>query len=223
MANQSDITQLSQLPKSQLLPLVNSESPPRRTAAVRLLTAGHMPDDYIVNLLLERLCIEKHLYTRLEICSALENGDIDTAASMTRYLGCIGTNHHKSLPKSVSNKISYPLPRDIIARTLAKMDTSVFPALAEVLLSGVESKISEVIDSIGFMIFYNGELSTLTNFQLIADTMEKFAYNEIIYWKSIICLSAFDLNESIKALDQIILKGGNLLLLQEASRSHSLV
>ena len=40
---------------------------------------------------------------------------------MVEYLGQIGNNQHKVLPTNGFNKKSYPLPRDIIARTLAHM------------------------------------------------------------------------------------------------------
>ena len=64
------------------------------------------------------------------------------------YLAKIGKNQYKELPSEPSRKKSYPLPRDIIARTLAKMDTSIMPFLMKVLKEDDLSKISEVIDAI---------------------------------------------------------------------------
>ena len=52
---------------------------------------------------------------------------------MVEYLGQIGNNQHTVLPTNGFNKKSYPLPRDIIARTLAHMKEDILPVLMDVL------------------------------------------------------------------------------------------
>lgn len=74
---------------------------------------------------------------------------------MFEYLGKIGNNQHKVLPSNGFNKNNYPLPRDIIARTLAHMNEVILPELLDVLKSNNILAIREVIDAIGFICFYH--------------------------------------------------------------------
>lgn len=223
MVTQQDMDMISHLTYDEAIKRINSKSPIDRTAAIRWLSICESYDDNFIKILLNRLCIEKCLYTKIEICDALEKGDITTARIMTNYLGKIGNNQYKDLPNKVSEKISYPLQRDIIARTLAKMSVSVFPALLEVFQTKDEAKISEVIDSIGYMIFYNQKLSNKQNFNIIMDIINLYSDNDIIFWKSVICLSAFHLEENILYLNDIILNSTIELIRQEAMRSKKLV
>ncbi|MCC0704505.1 hypothetical protein IC213_15705 [Clostridioides sp. ES-S-0049-02] len=62
---------------------------------------------------------------------------------------------------------SYPLARDIITRSLARMNVEILPVLFDVLESDDRIKISEVIDAIGFMIFYNQEVASEYYFKKI--------------------------------------------------------
>ena len=142
---------------------------------------------------------------------------------MISYIGKIGNNQYKTLPDKVSDKKSYPLPRDIIARTLGKMSVSVFPVLTKVLYSGDIQKISEILDAIGFMTFYNQNLSTLTNARLVFETLEKFSDNNIIIWKSVLCLSAFPLIQCKEYLTDIKNKNYNNIIGKEAERSLRLI
>lgn len=223
MVEQEDVEELSNLSQARLIQLINSESPTERTAAVRLLSTIGVCDIAVIDALIKRLSIEKALYTKLEICHFLEKGDIKTARRITRYLGKIGDNQHKELPTAVSKKKSYPLPRDIVARIMAKMDCSIFPVLAETLFSEDEIKISEALDAAGFMIFYNENLSTDTNLEIIVEAMERCSQNEIIYWKAVTCLSAFALKKSACILDRIISESKNALIRAEAIRSKQLI
>lgn len=114
------------------------------------------------------------------------------------------------MPEAVSLKKSYPLPRDIIARSLGKMSIYIFPALIDILKTEDVEKISEVLDAIGFMVFYNSELATLNNATIIYTIITKYEENPLIIWKCILCLSAFPLEESriiltnIKEKNQVI-------------------
>lgn len=203
--------------------LVNSNSAIERSVAVRLLSSKTSDDDVLTLTLLNRLCIEKSLYTKLELCTALEKGDITTARQMIEYLGVIGTNQHKTLPNHVSKKISYPLPRDIIARSLGRMDICVFPALLEVLHSKDVMKLLEVIDAIGFMVFYHQELSSIQNLKYMTDLIDLYSSNEMIVWKATICLSAFTLNESINYLNALITRYNQQIIKDEVVRSKNLI
>jgi HEAT repeat protein len=222
MIEPEDLETISQRSHPQLVQLLSAGTSTERSAAARLL-ADQVVRKEICCAFLEQLCIEKSLYTKIELCTALEKGNIQTARQMTEYLGKIGTNHHKELPLEVSKKVSYPLPRDIIARTLARMDNTVLPVLLEVLNTGEETRISEVVDAIGFLIFYNPHLSTIQNLNMIKALMDRFRENEVIYWKAVTCLSSFPLPESLDILEEIGSKDRRRVIREEAVRAKKLV
>ncbi len=221
MIELEDLETVSQRSHSQLVRLLSSGSSTERSSAARLL-ADQVVEKEICCAFLEQLCLEKSLYTKIELCTALEKGNIQTARQMTEYLGKIGTNQHKELPHEVSKKVSYPLPRDIIARTLAKMDSFVLPALLEVLDTGEETRISEAVDAIGFLIFYNPHLSTIQNLNIIKILMDRYRENEVIYWKAVTCLSSFPLPESLDILEEIASEDKRRVVREEAVRAKKL-
>lgn len=218
LASAEDIHSLKNLPVLELITLLHSGDSVTRTAAAYNLSPMY---DLAVVQLLEQLSAEKSLYTKIAICEVLEKGGLDTARKMTAYLGKIGCNQHRILPEKISAKKSYPLPRDIIARSLGKMDTLVLPALLDVLQSGDEAKISEVLDALGFMAFCHKEVATEENAQAIYRVLRDFADNALIVWKSVVCLSAFPSPQSIVILQGFSAQKG--LLGAEADRSLRLI
>ncbi|WP_092642678.1 hypothetical protein [Acetanaerobacterium elongatum] len=223
MITPSDVERLSKEPDEALCALMNSKTAAERTAAVRILSQRCGNSSYFISTILELLRKEQSLYTKLEICTALENGSAETARVMVNYLGAIGSNQHKTLPDKVSQKKSYPLARDIIARSLASMSPAVFGVLLEVLAGQDEDKISEAIDAAGYMVFYNQQLATEQNARVICSLFDRFHGNPVIVWKAITCLSAFPLQSSIKALQQIKERYPDTLLYSEACRSLKLI
>lgn len=151
----------------------------------------------------------------------LEQGNKMTALQMGTYLGKIGKNQYKEIPQKVSAKKSYPLPRDLIARSLGRMNLCVLPVLMEVLESKEVSRISEVLDAIGFMIFYHPEEAVLKNAQAILKVAKEYRENKMIVWKCLICLSAFSLQEVRAFLLTYVHCDG--LLGEEARRSLYLI
>lgn len=222
--NQQDIDLIATLTDKELVGLIDSGSSVTRSAAVRLLyQRGYMKNEDFTLLLLQRLTKEKCLYTKIEICETLEKGDTKTASQMVRYLGCIGENQHTSLPDKVSLKISFPCARDIIARSLARMDTSILPVLIEVLYSKDTNRISEVLDAIGSMAFYHQNLVNLQLFEHIKNTMNTYLDNAIIQWKCVLCLSAFPITESKNILQDIRRSNCHQTIKKEAERSLKLI
>jgi len=216
--NQSDIKLLENRSIDELYyTLLSSNIPTERTASIRILSETELNNDTFTSILLRLLCVEKFLYTKIEICKTLENGNKSTAIQMIEYLGKIGNNQHKIVPDTVSKKRSFPLPRDIIARTLGNMSTIIFPLLISVLSSNDISKISETLDAIGYMVFYNPELSTVQNAKPIYDIIKNYSDNPLLIWKSILCLSAFPLKESSIILENFL--DQNNFLTKEARRS----
>ncbi|EGO65983.1 hypothetical protein [Acetonema longum] len=217
-ASEGDVAKLKPFPVSQLVALLHSDDPVTRTAAARCLSAV---DAVVVAHLLEQLAMEKCLYTKIAICETLEKGDLSTARKMILYLGKIGRNQHYALPDRISAKKSYPLPRDIIARSLGKMNGSIFPALLDVLHGGDAERISEVLDSIGFMVFYHPEMATETHAQEIYRVFSVYEHSQLIVWKALLCLSAFPLPQSLSILQGF--SAYNNVLGEEAKRSLHLI
>lgn len=176
----------------------------------------------LTNRLIQILIEEKSLYTKIEICLALQEGKEETAKLLIAYLGKIGENQHKKIPSRSSRKKSYPLPRDIIARTLAKMDTCISPLLHDELMSNDEDKLAKLIDSIGFMTFYNNQLASKNHFNKLLNLYNK-TENILIQWKLIICFSAFPIKQSKEKLKSIIKENKHSLLVEEANRSLKII
>ncbi len=212
-----EMNEYRKLNQNEVLKYLESNLPYKRTIAVRLISERNLVDDY-ADKLLKMFEIEKALYTKIEIGQALEKGNIETCKKMINYLGKIGNNQHTSIYKA-SLKKSYPLPRDIIARSLAKMDTHCLETLLQVLESDDLLKISEILDAIGFMIFYDPVLQTKANFNKIKITSEKYYMNELIMWKCILCFSAFKINECKEYLIELRSRSNNEKLLLEINRS----
>ena len=157
--------------------------------------------------LLQQLEKEKCLYTRIAICETLEAGDQRTAEKMALYLGRIGTNQYKTVPETVSAKKSYPLPRDIIARCMGKMN----PCTASVL-------VSEALDAIGFMAFYHPDIASPQICDSLLQLAEKWKKDSLILWKLLLCMSAFTCEKSEAFVQAYAEKNGILKIQAERSR-----
>lgn len=151
-ASSDDIEELSSLEVKKRILLLSHE-----TAWIRSAAAISLKKDVeqAADELLQQLEKEKCLYTRIAICETLEAGDQRTAEKMALYLGRIGTNQYKTVPETVSAKKSYPLPRDIIARCMGKMNPCTASVLVAVTEGDDKAKVSEALDAIGFMAFYH--------------------------------------------------------------------
>ncbi len=193
MAAENEIAAFSNLSLADLIRMLNHSDAFLRSAAAMNL---HSFVEQAADDLLLQLSKEKHLYTRIAICECLEKGGINTARKMINYLGCIGNNQHKVLPDKVSAKKSFPLPRDIIARSLGRMDASTFPALMEILKCNQMERIYEDLDAIGYMVFYKPMLATKENCEQIVSLLVRYEGNQFLLWKILICLSAFPCEES---------------------------
>ena len=218
MASPEEIAACASLPWEQLVEELRSPDPCRRTAAARCMDPKSKA---AAVLLLEQLAQEKCLYTRLAICETLEKGTEETAEKMLPWLGRIGNNQYKALPDKVSAKKSFPLPRDLIARSLARMDTAFFPLLLQLFNTGSEQQISEALDPAGFMAFYHPALATGENAERILHLLHSHSGSEIIVWKVLLCLSAFPVPEAVRILEGYAVRDD--IFGKEAQRSLHLV
>lgn len=192
-----DIKKASAYTKETLLELLQDTMATNRTIAATHLSSK---EANAMQALVIQLQKETCLYVKLAICSSLEKGNVETATYLVKYLGKIGHNQYSILPVKVSAKKSYPLPRDIIARTLAKMDIAIFPVLLDVLQSDDRNCISEVLDAIGFMVFYHPTLATLIHARYIYQIFKKYKEDDVLIWKALLCLSAFPLLQTVEIL-----------------------
>lgn len=213
-ALQEDIDLLKDKTQEELFNLLNADNAAVRTAAVYKLAKVYFDESILTKCLLERLSKENCLYTKIAICETLEMGGTETAEQMITYLGMIGKNQYQSLPDRVSKKKSYPLARDIIARTLANMSTDIFPILLKELQEELQRednfKISELLDAIGFMVFYHQELADCQTMNIIHEIIKKKEKNQLIVWKAVLCLSAFPFPKNKEFLENFICTRKNL-------------
>lgn len=221
MALEDDVNMLKNKSLDELIHYLNDDDAVIRTSAALNIKPY---TDKAADDLLFCLSNEKSLYTKIAICETLQNGDINTAFKMTEYLGIIGDNQYKNTPKKVSLKKSYPLPKDIIARTLAKMNINILPALIKVLEGNNLIRIYEALDAFGFMIFYNKTLQNKKNLKYIIKLMNKYKDDELLIWKCLTCLSAFNIEESKDILNSFLNEHNNEdILFLEAKRSLSVL
>ncbi|SFR91877.1 HEAT repeat domain-containing protein [Anaeromicropila populeti] len=215
-----DIHDYEKKSKEELIALLDDKTPCVRSSAAKEISfAYNMNEIEITKILLSKLVKEKKLYTRIEIGAALERGGEITAKEMVQYIGKIGKNQHKSLPDRPSKKISFPLPRDFIIRSLARMDVKIMPVLIEVLESQDEEKIAEIFDAIGYIAFYKIKAAKWEYTETVLKVVEKYKGNEVIYWKGIRCLSGFPWQKAADFLKKVIETESQELLVEEAKRS----
>lgn len=216
---EDDIDRLRGLSGQELIDLLDSAEPAVRSAAVISLRSVMPRDDAgFANLLLRKLSEEKALYTRLAICDTLAAGGTETARIMCAWLGKIGNNQHR-MPGRVSAKKNYPLARDIVARTLGRMNPVVFGVLTGQFSTAGPQALTELIDAFGYMVFYNPVLATPENFQYITDIYFENQRDELLVWKVATCCSAFGLPESWGLLREMAGATLNRIIKEETGRS----
>ncbi|MCM1988311.1 hypothetical protein [Oceanirhabdus seepicola] len=183
--------------KKELIELLKSKVSIERTIAAKLL--GNYKDEETMTSLIESLIIEKKLYTKIAITESISLFGEKASESLIRYLGRIGSNQHKVLPDKPFNKNNYPLPRDIIARTICKIGVPALKELKKCLYNGEYRQITEAIDAIGFISYYNNNHEC---FSVIIELFIKYKNDDLMIWKLLRALQAFPNEKSIEILIQ---------------------
>ncbi|MCP3659316.1 MAG: HEAT repeat domain-containing protein, partial [Bacteroidetes bacterium] len=163
----------------ELLLLINDKDPQKRSVAAKLL--GQRKYDDAIFLLCLRLSKEKCLYTKIEISNALANFGTSAIKELIKYIGKIGNNQHKSLPKNIFKKKNYPLPRDIFIRTIIKIGVDALPFLKTLLINKSDIFLSEIIDAIGYITFYSKDYSLLDDIIKISVLLLKNSFGKFVY------------------------------------------
>ena len=190
-----------------------------RTACIRILSQNYHQDEDYTSILLQQLHKEKALYTKIEIQNQLtQYGDIPM---MCQYLGKIGHNQYRQLPAKGSLKKSYPLPRDIIARSLAYISIEKFNLFFDCLNSLSREQLLEAIDALGFLCFYHQELANEETYSFVCQQIEKYSQDDLMMFKLITCLSAFPQSQPL--LLELLQTKKHPTLIKEVERSLKII
>lgn len=218
-----DLQPYSKSKQNELFEMLTSKEAYKRTIAVKILTEKSVLTDDLIRSFLNTLKQEKKLYTKIELCDALSKGDVQSAKIMVEYLGKIGNNKHTVLPTKGFNKKSYPLPRDIIARTLAHMKVDILPVLMDVLKTNNIPAIREVIDAIGFICFYNNIHCNTQIIDALILCLRNNYNDNIIRWKMVRAFESFDDINVSETLMEIAQNDNQLVIRDEAKRSMDII
>lgn len=185
----SVVSSHQKLSKEELIGCLD-ESPIIRTSCIYLITSKFRHDDDYTSILLNQLCREKAIYAKIEIQGDL--AEFGNVYEMCHFLGKVGHNQHREILPRPTLKKSYPLPRDLVARSLGHMDgRRYFEFLEAMKTLKDEKQLLEAIDGFGFFCFYHRDDIDEQAFQLISQYVEQYQDNELMTWKLTICLSAF--------------------------------
>ena len=185
-ASESELKKYSGYSEEELIELLSSKLPVERTAAAVLL--GNRKSIPAVNPLCKQLATEKALYSKIAISETLGKIGEPAVLPLIGLLGKIGRNRHIEVPEGEFKKKSYPLSRDIAARTITKIGLPAIKYLEEVILTGKREVITEALDAYGWIVFYNGGVSE----KVIIEAFNKYVEDELLSWKTIRAMQAFN-------------------------------
>lgn len=170
----------------EMIWMLNSPVAEERTISAQML--GERQEAEAITGLCEALRAEKKLYTKIAICEALVKLGYPAVDYLLPLLGTIGNNQHKVLPANLFEKSSFPLPRDIVARTIAKIGEEALPGLEQLLISGNLVQVLEAIDAVGHIAYYSKNHSSYFALNLC---LNRFSNNVMVQWKVIRAFQAF--------------------------------
>lgn len=211
--SENELEKYSGYSEDALITLLSSELPVERTIAAFYLGAGKCLK--AVEALCAQLSREKALYSKIAISEALGKIGEPAVLPLIRLLGKIGKNRHSSAPEGEFKKKSYPLSRDIAARTITKIGLPAIKYLEELILTGDREVIAEALDAYGWIAFYNGGL----NEKVIIEAYNKYADDELLSWKTIRAMQAFNSPNITGILQEVVGKSNVPACKTEALRS----
>ena len=211
---EAEIVPFLSMSMDELLRWVSSPETAIRTCAATAL--GNYKVSKVVAGLCRQLEIEKKLYCKMAISDALVKIGSLSILPLLALLGKIGQNQESEIPQKGFNKISYPLPRDIAARALCRMDGDIWAEVIEFLESEKEHfKIEQAIDVIGHIVYTK---KREFDSRILIRISEKYKESPMIQFKITRCFSGFSDNLSKQFLYNR-LKSSDLGFQFEAARS----
>jgi FOG: HEAT repeat len=180
-----------------LIEMLKADKPWERTISAVIL--GNQRDETVIKPLCIALENEKSLYSRIAMSEALSKIGEPAVPPLIKLLGVIGKNQETELPNKYFKKKSFPLVRDMAARTLVNIGKPATPYLITVLGDGNEFKVQQALDALGGIAAKTGDkraLPSLIKFDIDSNGI-------ITFWKFIRSLSGFKTDE--KAIKPLIL------------------
>lgn len=181
----AEIRQYEAASVAELGSLLNSAEPKKRTIAATLI--GNKKILEMIPRLCQAISQEKSLYPRIAISEALSKMGEPAVIPLISLLGKIGANQEKALPAKYFAKKSFPLARDLAARTLVKIGTPAIPYLIAKMTTGTQFEIQQTLDAIGGIASRTNDLRPLpVLLQALTNST-----NDITTWKIVRALGAF--------------------------------
>jgi len=204
------------LPDEKLYKLLSSSLPQERTTAAYILGQRKKPES--IPILCSAFQTTKTLYTRIEISNSLAKIGKIAVPALLELLGTIGSNQHKNLPAKNFEKKNYPLPRDIVARTIIRIGPPAIPGLLKVLQDGKRQQILEAIDAVGYISFYMKPNDPEIETELLV-AYSKHIDDSLVRWKIVRAFQAFGTQKIQNLLEEIFEHDPFPAIRQEAIRS----
>jgi FOG: HEAT repeat len=197
-----------------LIKQLMDHDPQVRTAAAKIL--GERKSIIAIPALCSQFSREKALYAKIAISNALSTIGIAALPELTKYVGKIGINQYRDLPKDIFKKWNYPLPRDVAIRSIIRMGPSALVELNQCLFYNDKPVVNEIIDAIGHISFYSRDRSSFNNLMKV---LSEHQSNRIIVWKTLRALQAFPNSETLQVLKHFLVNGEIPQFRWEAARS----
>ncbi|MCX7708526.1 MAG: HEAT repeat domain-containing protein [Clostridia bacterium] len=197
-----------------LILLLHSSEPKKRTIAAMLIGRRK-----IINAILplcEAIRIEKALYPRIAISEALGSMGEAAVKPLTSLLGKIGNNQESALPVKYFNKKSFPLPRDMAARTLIKIGRPAITQLIRVIGEGDGFEVQQALDAIGSIVNKTNDPRPLDT---LLKALNDYSMNPLTTWKIVRALSGFKFREAVDPLVFLLKNHKEAAIRWEAARS----
>jgi HEAT repeat protein len=179
-----EITRHQDAGDDELRRMLESDDAKQRTIAATVI--GNQAIVAMIPLLGAGLTKEQSLYSRIAISEAL--GKIGKAAVMPliALLGKVGANQETELPTKYFDKKSYPLARDMAARTLVKIGAPAIDGLIERIESGDGFETQQAIDALGGIVSKTNDQRALS---VLLGVLTGYSANEITVWKIVRALT----------------------------------
>ncbi|MGB9979949.1 HEAT repeat domain-containing protein [Methanobacterium sp.] len=200
---------------AHLIEMLNADNAQKRTIAAAIL--GNRKDKKGIVPLCDSLKKEKALYSRIAMSEALGKMGETAVPSLIKLLGQIGNNQETELPVKYFNKKSFPLARDMAARTIIKIGKPATPYLIKVVEEQDSYILQQAIDALGGIAAKTNDKSAL---RVLLNGLETRPNNKITFWKIIRALSGFKhSNEALPPLLNILESDCDAAIIWESART----
>jgi hypothetical protein len=183
--NETDISDFASFDESELLSFLHSEKTVETSCAA--IHLRKYQNSTVADNLCHQLAIEKKLYTKIALCETLAGCADLSIEPLIGLLGQIGKNQEIKIPETGFYKVSYPLPRDIAARTICRLGIVAILPLEHFIKSSKDmNALAQAIDAYGHIVYSNKIKCSSSPLQ---ELYEKHMKNDFLKYKITRCLS----------------------------------